>query len=319
LDIADGQNRLERIGKLVLTNQDQCQQRALKRKQATQHGQQPQCEVTADAVVATNIVHMQISKGSGTSSEQAPNPMAVPSAVHMQTSKMVALISHQALDPVAVPSIVHSQRSTVLATTSKQASNPVAAPSATALFRKLPMPKSGPTQIAQSPVGGGRRVPATNTVRRVSSNAPALCVNQLQLPTSLQQGGCYGAARNGHMPHQVPIPRSVPSKEKQPQATIHLLDPAKHVPLQWGVPLNKPQTLPTRETCPPPVLELTLSQEIKGKIERANQACDAPSFDLGIDIPQKVDNQLPSKNADQSTTRITPVGLRSTSFAILDD
>jgi hypothetical protein len=62
-----------------------------------------------------------------------------------------------------------------------------------------------------------------------------------------------------------------------------------------------------------------LSQEIKGKIERANQACDAPSFDLGIDSPQKVDNQLPSKNADQSTAGITPVDLCSTSFAILDD
>jgi hypothetical protein len=64
---------------------------------------------------------------------------------------------------------------------------------------------------------------------------------------------------------------------------------------------------------------LTLSQEIKGKIERANRACDAPSFDHGIDSPQKVDNQVPSKNANPSTTGITLVDLHSTNFAILDD
>jgi hypothetical protein len=141
LDIADGQNRLERTAKPVLTNYDQCQQRTMKHKQATQHGQQPQREVTADAGVATNVVHMQTSKGSESSTEQAPNPMAVPLAVPKEKSSLIAPTSHQALDPVAVPAAVHSQRSTVLAPTSEQASNPVAPLSANTLFTKLPTPK----------------------------------------------------------------------------------------------------------------------------------------------------------------------------------
>jgi hypothetical protein len=116
----------------------------MKHKQATQHGQQPQREVTADAVVATNVVHMQTSKGSESSTEQAPNPMAVPLAVPKEKSSLIAPTSHQALDLIAVPSGVHSHRSTVLAPTSEQASNPVAALSTNTLFTKFQRQSQGP-------------------------------------------------------------------------------------------------------------------------------------------------------------------------------
>jgi hypothetical protein len=70
-----------------------------------------------------------------------------------------------------------------------------------------------------------------------------------------------------------------------PVGTSFLPDPAKRVPLQWGVPV--PLAIgPTRETCPPPATKLTPSQELREKVARAALACDAPSFDLGFDSLQ---------------------------------
>jgi hypothetical protein len=43
-----------------------------------------------------------------------------------------------------------------------------------------------------------------------------------------------------------------------------------------------------------------------------------PSFDLGFECPEKVGNQLPSKNANPPLAGITPVDLHATSFAIDD-
>jgi hypothetical protein len=97
--------------------------------------------------------------------------------------------------------------------------------------------------------------------------------------TTAKPAAKHGA---GPVPSKVPSPHGEQTNRTQPGEINLLPDSSKHVPLQWGVPINKPPAIPTSDTCPPPAPKLTLSREIRGKIERANQAPDAPSFDLAL-------------------------------------
>jgi hypothetical protein len=98
-----------------------------------------------------------------------------------------------------------------------------------------------------------------------------------------------------------------------------LPDSSKRVPLQWGVPINKPPAIPTSDTCPPLAPKLTSSQEIRGKIERANQTPDVPSFDLGFESPNRIQDQGTSNNSNLPPAGITPVHLDGERFHIVED
>jgi hypothetical protein len=103
-----------------------------------------------------------------------------------------------------------------------------------------------------------------------------------------------------------------------PVGTSFLPDPAKRVPLQWGVPVSF-AIGPTRETCPPPAAKLTPSQELKEKVARAALACDAPGFDLGFDSPQKPKKECSSRPTTPVLSEVTEIFHNGQHIVIIDD
>jgi hypothetical protein len=158
---------------------------------------------------------------------------------------------------------------------------------------------------------------ATSNVRVASPSVPALAMNQLKMPTTTAKPAAKHGA--GPVPSKVPSPRGEQTNRTQPGEINLLPDSSKCVPLQWGVLINKPPAIPTSDTCPPPAPKLTLSREIRGKIERANQAPDAPSFDLGFESPKRFQDQGTSNNSNLPSQGITPVHLDGERFNIAED
>lgn len=121
------------------------------------------------------------------------------------------------------------------------------------------------------------------------------------------------------MPQVVP-PRVVPPSKVLIASTPILPDPAKHVPLEWGVPLNRPATCPTRESYLPLAPKLTPSQEYKKERDMLARACDPPSFDLGFDSPKKNGKECLIRDSNPSPSMgITPVDLDAERFGSDED
>lgn len=241
------------------------------------------------------------------------------------------------------PNQTEVEATTAVPNCSSNEQNPAAVvtvPSATTVTapapRQLKMPTTSAAEGATSDARGAAQGPlassTTGHVQRQDHVAPPRAVP----PSKAQPAAVSNVLAQVK---KVPTPPGFPAiKSVTAPPAINTSRVANTLPLHTNLPTQK-VTGPTRETCPPPVpkfvplnditpmqnatsesrpppsARMDLSEETRLKWARAQEACDAPTFNIGFESPEK---QHANEDAELLPSKvITRVNLNSE--RIVDD